>query len=102
MNPKSWTDLGFIFLFFPEPDDHTAWFAVVPGVVGDGFEIDFSAFRGFCGVEGRIVFCGKHFMFSPAFSLPSNRSLQSAAIILRKMVQCWAVITGMSLASDQR
>ena len=43
-------------LFFPEPDYDAAWFPVVPGVVGDGFEIDFFSFTALRGVEGGIVF----------------------------------------------
>ena len=46
----------FRLLLFPEPDDHAAWFAVVPGVVGDGLEIDFFSFTALRGVEGGIVF----------------------------------------------
>ena len=79
MNPKSWTDLGFKFLFFPEPDDHAAWFAVVPGVVGDGLEIDFSAFLGFCGVEGRIVFRG---LFQEGFAVKRRYAAQKVGFEL--------------------
>lgn len=48
---------GCLFLsFFPEPNYDAAWFPVVPGVVGDGFEIDFFSFTALRGVEGGIVF----------------------------------------------
>ena len=43
-------------LFFPEPDYDAAGFPVVPGVVGDGFEIDFFSFTALRGVEGELSF----------------------------------------------
>ena len=60
-------------LFFPKPDYDAAGFAVVPGVVGDGLEIDFSAFLGFCGVERGIILGG---LFQEGFAVERRYAAQ--------------------------
>lgn len=70
---------GLFLSFFPEPDDHAAWFPVVPGVVGDGLEIDCPAKFGLRGVEGGIVLRG---LFQGGFAVKRRYAAQEVGFEL--------------------